>query len=222
MIEFFSVLLNFRRDVFGNSVYHRTETTRALTPNQKLQILKTYANIKVISSDPSLTDKKFERFIHNEFVSKNPLYSLCFVCQDLASVRHHVIQLQHGGLTVPKNLVPLCNYCHAEIHPWLKEERTYPKPNIDWDQAICLLIRKQGDKTFHDWLMSVKNPRTRIGKFAITVSSDLNFPTQTRHLFLFLDYYRDNPELRQQVKSAHSAWRKFRKNINPNPNELHT
>lgn len=41
----------------------------------------------------------------------------CKVFDDL--VRHHVIQLQHGGGDGPLNLVNICESCHAAIHPWL-------------------------------------------------------------------------------------------------------
>lgn len=47
-------------------------------------------------------------------------YGACFVCGDPASCRHHIIQLQHGGINHRLNLVSLCDPCHAEIHPWLR------------------------------------------------------------------------------------------------------
>jgi 5-methylcytosine-specific restriction endonuclease McrA len=46
----------------------------------------------------------------------------CFACGSRADCRHHIIQLQHGGRNKPENLVSLCDDCHAEIHPWLKEK----------------------------------------------------------------------------------------------------
>lgn len=45
----------------------------------------------------------------------------CFVCVKKANIRHHVISLKQGGCPGAKrNIVALCNGCHAEIHPWLK------------------------------------------------------------------------------------------------------
>ena len=44
----------------------------------------------------------------------------CFVCGEKPNVRHHIIQLQHGGTNIHSNIVPLCNSCHAEVHPWLE------------------------------------------------------------------------------------------------------
>lgn len=43
----------------------------------------------------------------------------CFVCEQPATARHHIVQLQHGGINSKKNLVSLCDACHADIHPWL-------------------------------------------------------------------------------------------------------
>lgn len=45
----------------------------------------------------------------------------CFACPRPARVRHHVIQLQNGGDNSKENRVSLCEECHSEIHPWLKE-----------------------------------------------------------------------------------------------------
>lgn len=47
-------------------------------------------------------------------------FGFCFVCGSPATSRHHVIQLQNGGINAKKNLVSLCSGCHAEIHPWLR------------------------------------------------------------------------------------------------------
>lgn len=44
----------------------------------------------------------------------------CWACPHFELlVWHHVIQLQHGGTNAPANLVKICEWCHAEIHPWL-------------------------------------------------------------------------------------------------------
>jgi 5-methylcytosine-specific restriction endonuclease McrA len=34
-------------------------------------------------------------------------------------VSHHIIQLQHGGSNRKANLVRICEWCHAAIHPWM-------------------------------------------------------------------------------------------------------
>jgi 5-methylcytosine-specific restriction endonuclease McrA len=44
----------------------------------------------------------------------------CWVCHVAkATCRHHVIQVQHGGGNDDRNIVPLCEGCHAEVHPWM-------------------------------------------------------------------------------------------------------
>lgn len=46
----------------------------------------------------------------------------CFACGLTKNrIWHHVIQLQNGGYNARRNLVEICNQCHAEIHPWLKK-----------------------------------------------------------------------------------------------------
>ncbi len=44
---------------------------------------------------------------------------VCFCCGSPATARHHIIQIQNGGMNCRRNLVSLCDGCHAEIHPWL-------------------------------------------------------------------------------------------------------
>jgi hypothetical protein len=48
-------------------------------------------------------------------------YWNCFVCLRNATARHHIIQLQNGGLNSKKNLVSLCDACHSKVHPWMSE-----------------------------------------------------------------------------------------------------
>ena len=44
----------------------------------------------------------------------------CWVCiSKTRLVRHHVIQVQHGGGNWHINIVPICEGCHAEVHPWM-------------------------------------------------------------------------------------------------------
>lgn len=44
----------------------------------------------------------------------------CFVCSELASQEHHIIQVQHGGTNRRDNKVRVCTSCHGKIHPFLK------------------------------------------------------------------------------------------------------
>lgn len=60
--------------------------------------------------------------------------SPCFICGHIGKTpphsRHHLIQLQNGGLNCRRNLVVLCDPCHADVHPWLKNPvPLYRSPN---------------------------------------------------------------------------------------------
>lgn len=46
---------------------------------------------------------------------------VCMACGGAPNVRHHIIWLKHGGRNCRRNVCFLCNACHAEIHPWLRE-----------------------------------------------------------------------------------------------------
>lgn len=49
----------------------------------------------------------------------------CFVCNGKSECRHHIISLNQGGCqSAKRNIVSLCNGCHANIHPWLKPRDT--------------------------------------------------------------------------------------------------
>lgn len=46
----------------------------------------------------------------------------CWCCEvEKPDHMHHIVQVQHGGLNLPCNLVPLCDYCHAIVHPWMRQ-----------------------------------------------------------------------------------------------------
>lgn len=52
-------------------------------------------------------------------------FGACWACGSWAELfRHHVIQLQHGGTNCHLNFVKICEMCHAEVHPWLKDKVT--------------------------------------------------------------------------------------------------
>lgn len=48
----------------------------------------------------------------------------CLVCTEDAQVRHHIIQIQHGGPNAACNVCALCDGCHAKVHPWLTKENS--------------------------------------------------------------------------------------------------
>lgn len=44
----------------------------------------------------------------------------CYVCRNKSECRHHIVSLKQGGWqSAKRNIVALCNQCHAKIHPWL-------------------------------------------------------------------------------------------------------
>lgn len=45
----------------------------------------------------------------------------CFACRSAErwTYWHHIIQVQHGGSSRPRNLVAICHRCHQAVHPWL-------------------------------------------------------------------------------------------------------
>lgn len=52
---------------------------------------------------------------------KYPYQGKCWVCdKSEAFFHHHIITLKNGGLNSRRNLIPCCNSCHSEIHPWIK------------------------------------------------------------------------------------------------------
>jgi 5-methylcytosine-specific restriction endonuclease McrA len=51
---------------------------------------------------------------------KRILRDLCWVCRSAdATARHHIIQVQHGGGNDGRNIIPICDGCHAEVHHWM-------------------------------------------------------------------------------------------------------
>lgn len=58
-----------------------------------------------------------KRILHKMWIKRN---RLCWACGSKATARHHIIQLQNGGINSRKNIVSLCEECHAAVHPWLK------------------------------------------------------------------------------------------------------
>jgi len=43
----------------------------------------------------------------------------CYVCNQKAEHRHHIVLLKHGGTNIKENLVGLCELCHTVLHPWM-------------------------------------------------------------------------------------------------------
>lgn len=65
--------------------------------------------------------KRRKKFWNRRFKLLKLTGTECLVCGRPADVRHHVVQLQHGGANMALNMCPLCHPCHSLIHPWLDE-----------------------------------------------------------------------------------------------------
>lgn len=92
------------------------------TRQERLGKLQEYSQI--VLGSLVATDKNREAFNqikHTLHRANAPINKKCFVCLGPAHCRHHIIQLQHGGMNHKKNVVSLCNDCHAEVHPWLSK-----------------------------------------------------------------------------------------------------
>lgn len=83
----------------------------------RLELLRYCATRKI---QPTQRYRKLRRRKATKLI--NATRYACFVCAKRAEVGHHVIQLQHGGTNDVFNIVPICESCHADIHPWLPTE----------------------------------------------------------------------------------------------------
>jgi 5-methylcytosine-specific restriction endonuclease McrA len=45
----------------------------------------------------------------------------CYVCDGVATIRHHVLPLGKGGRNKLNNIVPLCHPCHCKVHPHMQK-----------------------------------------------------------------------------------------------------
>ena len=93
------------------------------TQDQRFKLLVDYSQI-IIGVPKDISKKRFDFNQAKETLhrSSRQINTMCFVCLGQAHCRHHIIQLQNGGLNQKKNLVSLCNKCHSDIHPWLKRK----------------------------------------------------------------------------------------------------
>jgi hypothetical protein len=88
----------------------------------RINMLKKYADFVIHYKKSVLLSERRKEFNKRKFALVDGNDSnkwICFVCHEKAECRHHIIQLQNGGLNSRKNLVPLCHCCHKKIHPWM-------------------------------------------------------------------------------------------------------
>lgn len=85
-----------------------------------LQALRDYSDLVLTERTPDQARKNRHRFnaVKQRRKKRHP-GSKCFACGRPAQIRHHILQNHHGGGNAKKNLVWLCQDCHAHVHPWL-------------------------------------------------------------------------------------------------------
>jgi 5-methylcytosine-specific restriction endonuclease McrA len=84
----------------------------------KIGLLIEWAELK--KEKRKLLAEMRDQFEHQPKISRAKLSNrTCKACLGRAQVRHHIVQLQHGGTNDVRNIVPLCRDCHKKIHPWL-------------------------------------------------------------------------------------------------------
>ena len=92
---------------------------KAFSRDVRIELLREMAKITYYNAKPSTLNRKRKKF--NKVKAKIVrVDGFCEVCGNNAEIRHHIIQLNHGGMNKRFNIALLCNGCHAEIHPWLK------------------------------------------------------------------------------------------------------
>ena len=103
----------------------------AETGQNRRDLLKKYAGVRVFAKKGWYRERRAKSL-------KMPLAKTrCFVCGAEASHRHHIIQLQHGGSNNPRNMVWLCAFHHADVHPWLRAPELGPDTSF-WTKPAGL------------------------------------------------------------------------------------
>ena len=101
--------------------WHREQETVSDAPTVRLALLRKWAEVRVPTADDDTPAKRRAAY---ERQRRHTKPGPCWVCTlEGPRITHHVIQIQNGGNSWELNMVLLCEYCHAEIHPWLKIDR---------------------------------------------------------------------------------------------------
>lgn len=93
--------------------------------NERIELLSEYAERKYFFRYPKLryvrVRKSFSKKQSRARYRVPGYHSFpCKVCGIAESIKHHIIQVQHGGDNRNMNLIRVCESCHAAIHPWLE------------------------------------------------------------------------------------------------------
>jgi hypothetical protein len=107
----FSSLWNSILDKFWNKFKH-------LQPEAKLALLREMATIRL--ENPKSYQGRKNAFHHKNRKFARLFAKPCQCCGSKSEHRHHIITLRNGGPNKIKNLIPLCEWCHCYIHPFME------------------------------------------------------------------------------------------------------
>jgi 5-methylcytosine-specific restriction endonuclease McrA len=131
--QFWGRLNDFEVPPFARKWARRSKQFGRRFPTSKdsrLHLLQKMAEVKV--------HRKYAGKVVRDTFEKGPaVRRKCFVCGLRAYAWHHVIQVQNGGTNHRGNLVPLCEMCHAEVHPWLEVEMPEARQLDAQFAALC-------------------------------------------------------------------------------------
>lgn len=70
--------------------------------------------------------------------NKHKVFKDCWVCRERkAYYTHHIILITNGGYDNGVNRIPICKFCHAEIHEWIDIKRL--EEEFDNEREIYIL-----------------------------------------------------------------------------------
>jgi hypothetical protein len=104
-------------DTFAGAIQRLWVERKAVGSSKakRLEFLLRWAAVKVAHKQEYQKRRRCTRKSWKKFMKAH-----CWVCHVAkATCRHHIIQVQHGGGNDDRNIVPLCDGCHAEVHPWM-------------------------------------------------------------------------------------------------------
>jgi 5-methylcytosine-specific restriction endonuclease McrA len=108
-----------KKRTVGKAIQNWRTAMKACAQAGRLALLVEWSAVKVVpNSRRSLQEMRAAA--RSCFRPPRDKFGECWACLGWADlVRHHVIQLQHGGSNNHLNTVKICGECHAVIHPWL-------------------------------------------------------------------------------------------------------
>jgi hypothetical protein len=106
-----------REDFKATLVEFWDRVKRTLGIVERLLLLQEFAERLVIVSPR----RRYSQVRRGSF--KRRVGGQCWACHGgAAEHRHHIVQVQHGGLNRAANCVCLCKGCHAVVHPWMRKK----------------------------------------------------------------------------------------------------